>query len=430
MKRSMNNNKGGSVHVWAALVLPLLIGFMGLTIDLGYILVVGQQLQTGADAGALAGARHLKSGIYDVQQAAVAVAGANEAAGSAITLGTGFNNAPDGDIVVGYFDRDTRTFTPDSSNYNAVQVRAQRTAASAAGDIPMFFATFFGVNSIDMSRTAIAMQGGGTGAGLIVLSPHDRDALAISGSVDLNVENGAIQVNSDHARAAYIGGSVTGNAQSLNIVGGLRTSGNPDLPDTVNLGVDPIPDPLANLPAPTWDAQNDLGGVSMNNGTATLQPGYYSGGIHMTGGTATLNPGVYILDGAGLDITGNAQFYAEGVTFYIVGSGEVDISGTGDVFLSGPDPEVHFFPEVAIYEGLSVFQSRTNAHSGRIIGGSSMILEGTYYFPANHMDLGGESQTFGNQLIVHTADVFGNGTLTITYDGRNPAPGSRVFLVG
>ncbi|MBZ0286119.1 MAG: pilus assembly protein, partial [Anaerolineae bacterium] len=167
MKRSMNSNKGGSVHVWAVLVLPLLIGFMGLTIDLGYILVVGQQLQTGADAGALAGARHLKSGIYDIQQAAVAMAGANEAAGAPITLGVGFNNAPEGEIVVGRFDRNTRIFTPDSVNYNAVQVRAQRTAASAAGDIPMFFASFFGVNSIDMSRTAIAMQGGGGGAGVI-----------------------------------------------------------------------------------------------------------------------------------------------------------------------------------------------------------------------------------------------------------------------
>ena len=56
-------------------------------------------------------------------------------------------------------------------------------------------------------------------------------------------------------------------------------------------------------------------------------------------------------------------------------------------------------------------------------------IYGSYYFPSNHMALGGDATKFGNQFVVHTLEVFGNGNLEINYEGGFPAPGSDLFLV-
>ena len=115
--------------------------------------------------------------------------------------------------------------------------------------------------------------------------------------------------------------------------------------------------------------------------------------------------------------------------FYIIGTGYVDITGTGELRITPPDPELYSYDGVDTYEGIAIFEARDNTNTSRIIGTSLMDLEGTYYFPAAHLELGGDAQKFGNQLISHTLTIFGNGELTINYDGRFPAPGNRVFLV-
>ncbi len=141
-----------------------------------------------------------------------------------------------------------------------------------------------------------------------------------------------------------------------------------------------------------------------------------------------LDGGVYSLDNAdggapaGLVINGG-HFIAHEVMLHIVGNGEVDLAGSGNVEISPISDETD------IYWGVSIFQSRTNYLEARVIGTSDTILEGTYYFPNNHLELGGEGIAVGNQLIAYTLEIHGDGTYTLHYDGRNPAPGYNVWLV-
>lgn len=428
MSRSPQTQKTGIANVWVLIILPVLIGFLGLAIEAGHLVWVGQQLQICADASALAGAQKVREDVTLARAAAANIGFANVAGGQNLLLSLNEANAPEGDIVVGRYNRDTRIFDPDATSINAVKVVARRTAGSLNGSLPLVFGPVFGRNTADLEREAIAMIGGGTGAGLIVLNEHDRYALEIFGDVHLIVNGGAIQVNSDDDEAAYIGGAIDCDAECINVVGDVRTVGQPGVPD-INTGVEAMEDPLAGLPAPAYNPAADLGGISMTGDTLVASPGYYSGGIYTNGGVLTLLPGIYILDGAGLDVGGNAVFIAEGVMFYIIGTGAVNLHGTGDVTITPPDPEVYSYPGADTYEGVAIFQARDNTNEGTIIGTSVMTLEGSYYFPSNHMNLGGDAQKFGNQLIVNTMEVFGNGELTINYDGRFPAPGSRVFLV-
>jgi hypothetical protein len=420
----------GAVNVWVSIMaLGVLLGMTGLALDAGYMVWTAEQLQVVADASAMAGARYCRNDEVHARDAALACAVANLAGGQFITLDRNDANALDGDVVIGRFDQDTGTFSTDVAGTNAVKVVARRTADSANGALELVFGRIFNLSHANIERDAIAMIGGGTGSGLLILSGDDRGALTIGGNTTLNVDGGAIQVNSSNKQALIVNGNVDTDAEFINIVGDYKLNGTSeaDLPPIYTPSPE-VPDPLAELLAPTWDPLNDLGTVAVHGESLILSPGFYSGGITLTVGSLVLQPGIYILDGAGLDITGGT-FVAEGVMFYITGTGALDITGNGIVSIAPPDPELYSYPDVDTYEGIAIFQDRDNTTSAKIEGISTFSLEGTYYFPNNHLDIGGTGYEAGNQLIAHTMNIAGNSNLTINYDGRFKAPGNKVFLV-
>lgn len=424
-----NLNSNGVANAWVVILVPVMVGFVGMAIDMGYMAWAGQQLQICADASALAGAYWVWSDVEEARAAAARIALLNRAADAFMQLDLNTANTSDGDIVVGRFDRDTQTFNHESATPNAVKVTARRTGSSLNGPVDLLFGPALNVSTVNMQRTAIAMIGGGTGSGLLVLDEHGDAALSVSGNASLDVNDGSIQVNSDSDSGAKIWGSVTIDADELNVCGDCDTK--IDLPFPIHPDSSPVEDPLLFLPAPTWDTADNLGSVT-GSPTITISPGYYAGGIDVTGGHLTMLPGIYILGGAGIRIRGNAGLTAEGVMLYLISPGCFDLAGTGDLVLSPPDPDIHTFPGAATYEGVTVFQARDNFTPANLTGTSGVIwdLEGTYYFPAAQVDIGGTSDIqCGNQLIANRVSVSGTGTVTINYDGSFPAPGNHVFLV-
>lgn len=149
--------------IYVALTLVVFLGFAALAIDIGYAMVVRNELQNVADAGALAGARTLGS-IYEsmshaAQQAYVCdpsaitpsvmnVAAQNKAGNVSISV-------PAGDIEIGKWSPPTKTFTVDLNQPDAVRVTARRDA-QANGPVSTFFANVLGIASFDSSAVAIA----------------------------------------------------------------------------------------------------------------------------------------------------------------------------------------------------------------------------------------------------------------------------------
>ena len=125
---------------------------------------------------------------------------------------------------------------------------------------------------------------------------------------------------------------------------------------------------------------------------------------------------------AGLVVTGG-RLTAHGVMFYVKGNGIVDLGGGGIIDITPSEDESN------PYWGISIFQARGNYSEAKITGNGTMNLEGTYYFPVAPVEIGGEGISLGNQLIAWTLYMHGTGTFTVQYDGRFPAPGTKVFLV-
>jgi hypothetical protein len=432
------NGNEGIALIWASLVMFALMLFAVLVINTGYMVVTRGQLQTTADAAALAGARFVQTDQALARGKATYFGLANRAAAVHIQLDPNVGNSVHGDIVLGRYDMDDRIFTPDLDNPNAVMVNARRTDASLNESVLMpLLMPNANTNNIDIAASAIARVQGGFGAGVIALNEDQPCSLDLDGSAgSLNVDNGAIYVNSDDPEAVCHSGKPDVGAEGIYTAGdfdkNFEKQANYDgdmYPDS-----DPIPDPLADLPAPFYDTDADLGTVHNNGGgTMDLIPGYYSGGITQQNGTLNLAPGIYILDGAGLNYTGGT-LNAEGVMFYVVG-GPIDIRGDGIVNITAPDSIAHpphpASADITPYEesAVAIFQARNNTTPSRVLGLGDLSISGTMYFPVALLEVGGTSTNFSNGLIADTIWLHGDTELDIDYQGHFGTLPARVFLV-
>ncbi|MBJ6751044.1 TadE/TadG family type IV pilus assembly protein [Geomonas anaerohicana] len=134
-------NERGFALVYIALMIVVLVGFVSLAVDMGYMYVAKGQLQNAADAAALAGAAMNLSVPTDVKAKAKEFAAANKAAGDPVVI-------TDDDVTVGNWEAKTSTFTapplPSGKVVNAVKVVARRTEAGATAAEQGRVHTFFG----------------------------------------------------------------------------------------------------------------------------------------------------------------------------------------------------------------------------------------------------------------------------------------------
>lgn len=159
-------NDQGTVAVMSAVFLLVLLAMGAAAIDVGHALVARTELQTAADAGALAGTRALGKiyeGMTPAAQQAYTLTGGDNAAIVAAVQATAVANKAAGvsvtinatDIAVGTWNATTRVHTPTLNQPKAVRVLARRDGA-ANGPISTFLASVVGLTSVNVSAVATA----------------------------------------------------------------------------------------------------------------------------------------------------------------------------------------------------------------------------------------------------------------------------------
>ena len=124
--KNRRNIKKGNVVVMVAVLMPLLAGLGAFAIDVGYIAYSRSQLQTGADAAALAVVEELSSGQAAVDTLAAQYAGMNAPAANNLQV----------TVIPGTWDDDAGVFTPSAINIaNSVRV----TVLAPEGDETRFW---------------------------------------------------------------------------------------------------------------------------------------------------------------------------------------------------------------------------------------------------------------------------------------------------
>jgi len=169
----LSGEKGATLVV-VAISLFMLVAFIALAVDLGYLFVGRNELQNAADAAALGATRQLGAiyqgmppedqSSYNVQtdkvtiiNSAKDVALLNKATRQGIVIA-------DTNILIGKWDPDnpgpSDAFTETNLQPNAVKVKAIRDSSNVSGRISTFFAGIFGIDAVTVAAEAVAALSG------------------------------------------------------------------------------------------------------------------------------------------------------------------------------------------------------------------------------------------------------------------------------
>lgn len=316
-----NGSPRGTVMVFVAVVLSVVFVFCALSVDIGLMVLAQSQLQTAADAAALAGAQAIPQGATAAAAAAEFVAEHHHAGHGAVVF------RPAEDFELGRWDEATAAFLPlsGSARKQADTVHVTTRCLTSRGThLRLFFAPIFGTRSAEVEAKATArikahacgrlvgldwiqMSSGYTDSydsrlgGYASQTPGSQGNLCSDGPITL--QNCTLNGN------ANPGEGYSTTLQNAIVTGNLSTH-----PPISAPPVDPTPAALANdndlIPPEYWDAQGNFKLQSPD--TLQLPPGRY------------YFPRDFILQGT-LEITGPTEFYIMGYT-NVAGQGLVNPS--------------------------------------------------------------------------------------------------------
>lgn len=415
LKTHSYRRRGAGRGIVAPLVLICLTGLIGvvaIVIDGGLLLAQRRHCQAVADAAALAAA----SVLYLEYPANAGHDSDGNAAAAALALASdnGCNND-------GVHSTVTVHIPPTSGSYSGQYGFAE---VIVTYNQPRLFSGIFGSSSLAVPARAVA-QGTwlGFGAGIIALAPTGSGTFSANGNGDITILSSGAIVDSNSTSALTGVGNATFSATQFNITGGYSLGSNTTISGQVNTGVHPTPDPLAYLPEPTAPSPT-FSAVNFNGkDPLTLSPGTYTGGISLSGkGAVTLSAGIYYMNGGGFTTTGQGSLTGNGVMIFNA-NGTVKLAGTGAVNLTPPTS--------GLYQGMMIFQARSNGSPMSITGNGGMVIKGTIYAPAATLALNGNGGTnsMGSQIICNMVSVGGNGVIDVSYQEGAVAPARIITLV-
>jgi hypothetical protein len=335
-----------------AVVLPVIILFCGISLDVGLLEYKRLQMQNAADAGAVGGELEWERNTGNQLTAAQSDASVD-----------GFTNGSNGVTV-------TAVQAPTSGTYSGFNDALQVTVTKSVSTI--FMSTLNG-GTQSVSATAVSIfPPCGVFTGLSGLT-----TITVNANLSNVVATCPLYINAN--LASNVGSKITAVAE--NVTGTAGQSGGLLGTTTVTprYGAATMTDPLASVTSPSFSACNHTNYSALLT-VATINPGTYCGGLTITTSTVTFNPGLYIITG-GAHWTG-ATVKGTGVTLFFTkggGSsyGQLLISTLSTITLSAPTDSTN-----GGIPGILVFGDRNwvaTAAQDFQCGASSITGDGIWY---------------------------------------------------
>src|SRR5687767_3792591 len=385
MLSKLRRDSRGQVLVITALALPVVIGFVALALDAGFMFDYKRRAQTAADAGALGAALYM-----------AANAGAtNTDLETVARQDTGYNGFTHGTTnITVTLNRPPVLSTDYSGNSDYVEVVVSRPT-------PTFLMGVLGWTSMTVGASAVAGVSSASGC-LYALKPDTGvKSLDVSNTKTVNALNCDALGNGK----LFVDGTV--NLNSVTAAGAREGSGTITAPGgiVVNTGAF-VSDPLAYLADPT-ECTSWGGDLTIPAGTNYTIPGgaeFICVNKIETLGDATLGPGRYHAQN-GVFLKSPGTVTGSGVTFFTYND-KMEI--TGNATLSAPTSG----PST----GILIFVNRTVAKEV-IIGNTAVVnLTGVIYSKTGKILFGGTTSGAITYSILVAGEILFSDSGTLTFN--------------
>ena len=418
------DGESGQVLALTAISFGVLMGFLALALDMAQVLYAKRELQTAADAAALAGAIELSycggtAGCAAMQTAVKQAARENGIAAPNLVLQCALGSSTGTTVQMNNGPCALGAADPNQGNASYVEVAISKAQ-------PTYFAGMLGFPTLSINTRAEASLASSPFCAYI-LNPTASNALLLNGNATLTATCGII-VDSTSSQAAVFNGNVSVTTKAVDVAGGVLNNGNNSLNPAPTPHSSPLTDPLAGLQMPSPGPCSYSNYVVNGNSNVTLNPGTYCGGLILNGGqyTVTFNPGTYVMTG-NLIVNGGASLVGSGVTFSF-SSGSLTMNGNSHVDLTAP--------ATGTYAGMLYLQSATDSSTVILNGDTSSGWQGTFYAPDAQLTLnGGNRSAAYTLLVVNTLTENGNDDFAIGSDysslphGKSPIRGPKANLM-
>lgn len=166
----MSTRRRGVAVFLVLIVIPVMLGFAALTVDVGIMYNSRTDLQNAADAAALAATNVLgddrsSAGVARARQAAIDIVNQH------YNLGRNLKIGPD-DVVFGRIDFNAEAtrydFVPTNLFPDSVRINVRASKGSSNGPIPLAFAAIFGKHTADIDASALAGLTGARDVAIVI----------------------------------------------------------------------------------------------------------------------------------------------------------------------------------------------------------------------------------------------------------------------
>jgi len=313
----------GSMAILAAGGIVVALGAGALAVDLGRAHMIQSELQSTADAAALAAATRLPDRDA-ARKHAVAYARKNmppQDYGEVLRAE---------DVVFGTWNSEKQQLE-DGKDGNAVRVTV-RIGEANKNALATLFAPVFGLNHLDIAESATAASKGAPC--VMALGKNNATAMIIEDAT-FNLINCGAQVNSTDAWSTEISGKSVITANSLCSSGGVTVDAavqsNPYPSEYCPQILDPLVGQIWPTPGPCTET-----GLVIENQITSLSPGTYCGGVTVQGTSlVTLQPGNYFIKDGLFSLTGTSVLAGMDVSIFMTGAlAQIKVEGNSLTALS------------------------------------------------------------------------------------------------
>ena len=402
-----SDTSGGSAII-LALSLPIVIGGIGLAVDVGLWYQTERRLQGAADMAAFSGAVE-RAAREDLDVQEISSSALEEARRNRFRGG-------DDDFAIDVAQSGNREFF-------RVTLREDRR--------DIFSSVLAGLRGSERAQGKIRVAATATVQTvndycLLALSEDADRAIEITGNQTAALTDCSIHSNSGASEAIYISGASTVSADTLSANGGIRLqgAGNNVTAGEILRNRDDSEDPFSYVTAPArpdaFDLERECNGCSAS-ADDPLQPGYYPDGIDVQD-EVNLAPGTYWL-GGDLRMGNNETIRGDNVTIFF---------GEDKAGLNGVDAHAVLqltAPAHGPLAGIAIYLDHDDEQ--HINAGTRLEIDGAIYAPNAEFHLNGAATEGSDdlcfQLVAQAMKMNGTNEIISDCSGRENEI-SRTFV--
>lgn len=397
-------NCRGAASVKMIVLLPTMLMFAWLSIEIGLALRAYNQAKIASDSISLAAAARYRDGFSVSVDDAFSAAATNRAPSGPVQIAIGDGPDGGGDVEFGRWDDVGRSFVVDPAGGPAVRVTVRFAADHPNGAPGLVLPGLFSPAFFAIERSSVAVYTPPKHVTSLLVAGNSAPTVVVADSGRM-VTRGGISISCDGDFAISVLGTGSVETAVVRVEGLVDPGTELVISGSIEQKLAVADDPFAAIMMPAVDPTAATS-IDHDDLTTTLVPPGVHSTLSASGGTIILQPGLHQFAGS-ISLSGSASLQLDNATIQM-GDG-VGIEVLGQASIAGT-------PSMSIADWSGRWAIQRSVVRWTVEGSAAIAVDGGLYAPLSSITFGGSAEVDMDSAIVGSVTV-GNQATVILDDG-------------